>query len=149
MKSLHFEIVIDTPVTQVWDMMLSKEGYEKWAGVAWPGSTFEGEWKEGTEMKFVSPTGEGTLAKIEKLVPYNAIEAIHIAVLLKEGKQDRESDMAKNWIGATECYYFHEVPEGTQIMVRMKIYEAWAKMMEDTWPKALQALKEMVEGKQL
>lgn len=106
MKNLHFEIIIEAPLTHVWDKMLSKQGYEKWAGVAWPGSSFKGEWEEGTEMKFVSPSGEGTLAKIEKLVPYDSIEATHIAVLLKDGKEDRESDMARNWIGATECIIF-------------------------------------------
>ena len=146
MKNLHFEIMINAPLTQVWDTMLSKKGYAEWAGSAWPGSGYEGDWKEGTEMKFVSPGGEGTLARIDKLVPYHSLEAEHVAVLLKDGKQDRTSDMARNWIGSTESYFFHEVPGGTQITVRMKIAEEWAKMMEDTWPKALKHLKEMIES---
>lgn len=43
-------------------------------------------------------------------------------------------------------YYFHEVTNGTQVTIRMKIYDAWAGMMEDTWAKALKALKEICEG---
>ena len=39
------------------------------ARAAWPGSGYEGEWKEGTEIKFVSPSGEGTLAKIDSVKP--------------------------------------------------------------------------------
>ena len=47
MKNLTFSAAIDAPKKKVWDVMLNPETYKTWTGVAWPGSYYVGEWKEG------------------------------------------------------------------------------------------------------
>ncbi|MCO5223350.1 MAG: SRPBCC domain-containing protein [Thermomicrobiales bacterium] len=146
MKTLNFDILIDASPKKVWDTMLDKETYKKWVDVAWPGSSYSGEWKQGTEIKFTGDDGGGgTLARITELEPYKKVAAEHIAVLLDGGIEDRESDMAKGWIGSTESYTFTDENGSTRVAVEITTPPDWASMFEEGWPKALVALKQLAE----
>jgi hypothetical protein len=129
----------------VWNTMLNKATYDAWTGVAWPGSSYQGEWKEGTTIKFVGPDGSGTVAQFEKLTPYEHVFAKHIAVLEKGGTEDTTSESAQAWIGTTEAYTFTEKDGATELAVDIETTPEWEKMVNDGWPKALQALKELCE----
>lgn len=146
MKTLHFETVIDATPQKVWDTMLEKETYVQWTAVAWPGSSYQGEWKQGAQIRFTGDDGGGgTLAEITELEPYAKVAAEHIAVLLENGREDRESEMAKGWIGATEAYTFTGENGSTKLEVEITTAPEWAPMFEDGWPKALDALKQLAE----
>ena len=146
MKTLHFETVIDATPQKVWDTMLDKETYVQWVSVSWPGSSYNGEWKKDAQIRFTGGDGGGgTLAEITELEPYKKVVAEHIAVLLDGGGEDRDSDMAKGWIGTTEAYTFTGDNGSTKLDVEITIAPDWASMFEDGWPKALEALKTLAE----
>ena len=146
MKSLQFEISIDASPQKVWETMLDKDTYVQWTDVAWPGSTYDGEWKQGASIRFTGGDGGGgTLAEITRLEPNSHVRAEHVAVLLEDGREDRESDMAKGWIGATEAYTFTGENGSTKLEVEITTAPEWAPMFEDGWPKALDALKQLAE----
>ena len=64
MKTLQFEISIDASPQKVWETMLDKETYVQWVDVAWPGSSYHGEWKKGASIRFTGDDGGGgTLAR--------------------------------------------------------------------------------------
>ena len=65
--------------------------------------------------------------------------------LLGDGSEDRESDMAKGWIGTTEAYTFTGENGSTKLDVELTTAPEWASMFEDGWPKALEALKQLAE----
>jgi len=145
-KTLQFEITIDATPQKVWDTMLDKETYVQWTDVAWPGSSYHGEWKKGAEIRFTGEDGGGgTLAEITELEPYSRVVAEHVAVLLGDGSEDRESDMAKGWIGTTEAYTFTGENGSTKLDVELTTAPEWASMFEDGWPLALEALKRLAE----
>src|SRR6266700_3509754 len=106
MKKLLFSIDIAASRQKVWNTMLNAATYPEWTKVSWPGSYFEGTWKQGENMKFISPGQGGTLATIAEQKPYEFILAKHIAVINKDGSEDRDSKIAKGWIGTTESYTF-------------------------------------------
>jgi uncharacterized protein YndB with AHSA1/START domain len=146
MKSLHYSITIDAPPKKVWDTMLGADTYREWTSVSWPGSRYEGEWTEGSQMKFIgSEEGGGTLAKLTSVQPYSRVHAEHIAVIGEDGREDRESDVAKSWIGTTERYTFNDKDGSTELVVDMETYPEWEAMFNDGWPGALQALKTLCE----
>ena len=145
MENLTFSIKIDAPKKKVWNTMLDLETYKQWTNAAWPGSTYIGEWKEGENIRFVSHEGSGTLATITTCTPHDHLLATHIAVLLPGGVEDRDSDMAKGWVGTAEEYTFTENHGGTELTVVMKINPEWAEMFLNDWPKALAKLKEICE----
>jgi uncharacterized protein YndB with AHSA1/START domain len=150
MKKLHFEIKINAPKAKVWDTMLRHGTYEKWVSAGWGSSTYEGEWKRGSRIKFFGTDESGadaggTVAEIVDIKPREHVLAKHVAMLTVGGAEDTESEMAKGWIGITENYYFTEEGGATTLRVEIKTYPAWADMFRDGWPKALAKLKELCE----
>ena len=147
METAHYTIDIEAPRQQVWDYMLGKETYPKWSTVAWPGSTNEGEWKEGAEMRFVGGSdGGGTLARFTLIDAPNKLQAEHIAVLQAGGVRDTTSDIAREWIGAREEYELVSTNGKTKVNVSITVAPAWREEFDNSWPVALQALKEQVEA---
>ena len=146
MNELRFNAEIFAPKKKVWDTMLNLDTYKEWTNAAWPGSTFEGQWKKGSDIRFVGADSSGTLATIIDLEPYQRVVAKHIAILLKGGAEDRTSDDAKRWVGTTERYDFDESNGTTTLNLTIKITPEWEQMMKEGWPLALNKLKEITEG---
>jgi len=144
-KELHFSIVINAGKQKVWETMLQHDTYKLWTAVAWPGSRYEGEWKQGTEIKFMGEQDDGTLALIELCQPHDYLLARHIAIINANGSLDTLSEMAKEWTGAKEAYQFSEQNGVTTLKVTIETIEKWAGMFEEGWPKAVEKLKELCE----
>jgi len=144
-KEIVIEVTIAAPRKKVWETTLHPVTYKEWVNAAWPGSFFEGTWKEGEKLRFVSEDGSGTLAILLEHKPYDYSFAKHVAVLNPGGIEDRDSDIARSWIGTTESYTFTEQNGVTKLTVRLTIYPEWEKMFMDGWPKALAKLKEISE----
>ena len=147
MKKLEYTIDIQSSQKEIWEKMLNKDTYVEWTNVSWPGSFYKGKWEKGEKLRFISEDGSGTLAQITELEPYRKIHADHIAILEKGGIEDRESDVAKGWIGTQETYIFTPKGNGTHLKVEMLINPDWEKMFNDGWPNALAKLKEICERK--
>ncbi|MCC6943903.1 MAG: SRPBCC domain-containing protein [Thermomicrobiales bacterium] len=145
MEELQYTIEIDAPRQKVWDFMLGKETYPQWTEVAWPGGVAEGDWKAGTEMRF-GGEGGGTVAKILTADRPSTIRAEHTAVINEDGSLDRESEMARSWIGSREAYDFVEKDGKTELTVRLAVPAEWQEEFDSGWPKALDSLKELVEA---
>ena len=145
MKTLEFKVDIKASAKKVWDTMLTPESYKEWVHVSWPNSFYVGTWDEGKDVKFLSSSGEGTLATLTKVKPYELLEAKHVAVLLKDGSEDRESKVAESWVGTTETYRFSEKNGNTELKITIKTSPDWEQMFSKGWPNALKKLKEMSE----
>ena len=125
--------------------MLQPDTYKEWTAASWPGSYYEGEWKAGKDIKFISDDGSGTLAHIKEVKPFEHIASEHIAILQKGGIEDTTSEQAKNWIGITENYNFKETKGETTLIVEIITRPDWEKMFNDGFPNALKKLKEICE----
>lgn len=145
MKKLTFSISINAPKKKVWDTMLHPVTYREWANAAWPGSYYEGEWKQGENIKFISPGNGGTLVNVTEQRLFEYSFGKHIAILYPDLTEDRTSDMAKGWIGSTEAYTFTENNGSTTLDIEIHTYPAWESMLESGWPVALEKLKEICE----
>ncbi len=126
--------------------MLVSKTYKEWVNVSWPGSYYEGNWKQGEDLRFISPGQGGTIAKLVEYKPHEFILARHIAVINRDGTEDRDSDPAKGWIGITEAYTFTEKKKKTKLKVEINTNPEWEKVFTDGWPKALARLKEICEN---
>lgn len=145
MEHLEYKVVISAPAKKVWDTMLQQETYRQWVAKSWPNSFYEGKWAKGEKIRFIGPDGDGTLAEIVELKPYESVLARHIAVLGKGGVEDRTSEVAKGWIGITEAYKFAEHNGKTTLTVSIETTPGWRKMFDDGWPGALEELKTITE----
>jgi uncharacterized protein YndB with AHSA1/START domain len=145
MKKLSFTTTIHAPKKKVWNTMLNHGTYEEWTSASWPDSTFDGRWEKGSSIKFFGQDKSGTLAEITELEKYDHLSATHIAILLKGGAEDRDSDLAKGWIGIKEGYRFTERDGMTRLDIEIETNPEWAGMFEEGWPAALKKLKEICE----
>ena len=145
MKELKYSMKIDADRVHVWKTMLEPGKYERWVKAFSADSRFEGKWEQGATVRFVDPSLGGTKAILEIFAPYHCILAKHIAMITKEGDEDTESEVAKQWIGTTEKYVFLESEGKTTLTVEMIAHQSFVEMFDSCWPKALEIIKTLSE----
>lgn len=143
-KRVQFQTTINAPVATVWETVLGAESYRVWTAVFAEGSHYEGSWSQGSRIRFMGPSGEGMVAEIAENRPTEFISIRHLG-FVANGIEDTESDAVRAWAPAYENYSFSSVPGGTRIVVDQDVTADFEQYMKETWPKALQVLKELCE----
>jgi hypothetical protein len=160
MKKLQFKVSIHAPVNRVYDFMLgisSKSTYEQWTALFNPTSTYEGSWDKGNKMLFigVDEKGEkgGMVSRIVENIPNQFVSIQHYG-LVKADKEITEGPEVEKWANGFENYTFEEnnarpddpVGRGTTtVTVDLDTTEDFLEYMNETYPKALNKLKELCE----
>jgi hypothetical protein len=160
MKKLQFTVSINAPVTKIYDFMLginSKSTYEQWTSLFNPTSTYEGSWDKGNKILFigVDEKGEkgGMVSRIVENIPNRFVSIQHYG-LLKADKEITEGPEVEKWANGFENYSFEEnnarpddpVGRGTTtVTVDLDTTEDFLDYMNQTYPKALNKLKELCE----
>ena len=148
MNKLNFSIVIDAPISKVWETMLGDKTYRIWTEEFAPGSHYVGNWNKDSKILFLGPSNDGKLAGMVSRIKENKLhEFISIEHLgeIYDGIEDTTSDRVKNWAGALENYTFINKEGKTELVVDMDLNEEFKEMFEGMWPKALQKLKSLCE----
>ena len=65
--------------------------------------------------------------------------------LVKDGVEETSSEEVKQWAGALENYTLKTEGGKTELVVDLDVNDDWVEYMQNTWPKALQRLKELAE----
>lgn len=151
MKKLQFTVRINAPVTRIYDRMLgisSKSTYEQWTSLFNPTSTYEGSWDKGNKILFVGvdEKGErgGMVSRIAENIPKRFVSIQHYG-LVKADKEITEGPEVDKWANGFENYTFEENNETTTVTVDLDITEDILDYMNETYPKALDKLKEICE----
>ena len=151
MKKLQFKISIKAPAARVYDLMLglnSKATYEHWTSVFNPTSTWEGSWEKGNKMLFVGvdEKGEkgGMVSRIAENIPNRFVSVQHYG-LVKGDKEVTEGPEVEKWANGFENYTFEEYNGVTTVTVDLDATEDFLDYMNQTYPKALDKLKELCE----
>ena len=151
MKKLQFAASINAPVTKVYDFMLgisSKATYEQWTSLFNPTSTYEGSWDKGSKILFigVDEKGEkgGMVSRIAENIPNQFVSIQHYGLLIAD-KEITEGPEVEKWANGFENYTFEENNETATVTVDLNIIEDFLAYMSQTYPKALDKLKEICE----
>lgn len=146
MEKITFTTVINASREKVWSTMLEKNTYQEWTALFQEGSTYEGNWEEGSEMKFIGPSEDGTISGMYSVIAKNQLHEFvsikHIGEL-KNGEK-HPWPVVEGQEGY-ENYTFKDVDGGTEVFVELTVPEEWKDMFNDMWPKALAKLKEITE----
>ena len=146
MHGLTFSIIINAPKEQVWRTMLEDATYRQWTSAFQEGSYAVTDWKEGSKALFLTPAGDGMVSRIVTHRPNEFLSIKHVGTV-KGGVEDTESAEAKTWAGALENYTLQEVNGSSKLTVEMDANEEYRNYFEETWPKALNKLKDISETK--
>ena len=144
MEKLNFSTRINATKEKVWSVLWGKNSYPKWTRVFAAGSDAITDWQEGSKVLFVSAKGDGMVSKIKLKRPYDTMQFEHVGVI-KDQKEDTESDEVKKWAGAIESYTLKNVDGATELLVEMDMTEEYKDYFVNTWPKALDEVKTLSE----
>ncbi|MGG9972028.1 SRPBCC domain-containing protein [Ferruginibacter sp. SUN002] len=151
MKKLQFQVSINAPASKIYDYMLginNKSTYEQWTALFNPTSTYEGNWEKGNKMLFVGvdDKGEkgGMVSRIAENIPNQFVSIQHYG-LLKADTEITEGPEVEKWANGFENYTFEENNGTTTLTVELDTTEDFLEYMNDTYPKALNKLKDICE----
>jgi hypothetical protein len=151
MRKLQFNVKINASLDKVYDTMLGisdKSTYEKWTALFNPTSTYEGSWNKGDKILFIGTDekGEkgGMVSEIAENIPNRFVSIRHYG-LLKDGKEITTGAEVEKWAGGFENYSFDQNNDTVTVSVELHSIEEFVDYFSQTYPKALDKLKEICE----
>jgi uncharacterized protein YndB with AHSA1/START domain len=152
MEKLHYSVKINAPVQKVWSTMLDDATYREWTSAFNEVSYYEGDWNQGSELRFLGPGEDGSLggmiATVEENRPNEFISLRYLGQIV-DGIDDTSSEEARKIAGAHENYTFSQSDGATRLDVEIELdpddQDEFVKMFNDLWPKALDKLKAITE----
>ncbi|WJS96565.1 SRPBCC domain-containing protein [Flavobacterium johnsoniae] len=151
MQKLQFKKEINASAQKVYETMLGlkdKATYEYWVATFNPTSTYEGSWDKGSKILFVGVDENGKkggmISEIVEHKPANFVSIRHYGFLIGDTEVTTGEEVEK-WAGGHENYTFQENNGITTVIVDMDTIDEYLDYFQNTYPKALEKLKEISE----
>lgn len=151
MEKLQFKTSINAATAKVYDTMLgisNKSTYEQWTALFNPTSTYEGTWTKGSKILFIGTDDKGEkggmISEISDNIPNQFVSIRHYG-LVKADVEITEGPEVEKWANGFENYTFVENNGTTTVTVDLDTTEDFLGYMNETYPKALDKLKEICE----
>jgi uncharacterized protein YndB with AHSA1/START domain len=145
---MHIEILIDAAAEKVYRTMLEPSTYNEWTSAFNPSSRYEGSWEKGSTIRFIGEDQEGNkggmISRIRENIPNKFVSIEHLGIF--QGDKDITSGPeVEKWAGGLENYTFEERKGNTLVLIDVDVTPEFEAFFGDTWPKALNRLKELCE----
>ena len=85
------------------------------------------------------------ISKIAEHIPNEYISIHHLGMYMN-GVEDYDSEEVKKWTGAIESYKLSTKDGKSLLSIETDTTEEHQGYFEETWPKALEKVKELAEG---
>ena len=136
---------IKAPKEKVWKVLWDDATYRKWTNSFSEGSYAVSDWKEGSKILFLGPSGEGMFSTIAKKKDNEFMSFKHLG-MAKDGKEQPETEESKKWSGAMENYTLSENSGVTELKVSVDIAEEHEQFFNEAFPKAMESVKSLSEN---
>lgn len=144
-EKLTYSITIDASREKVWHALFDDEPFRKWSSVFAEGSHFVGDWSEDSEIRFLTKDNDGMVSMIDENRPHAFMSIRHIGYI-RQGVEDTTSDEVKSWTPAFEDYTLKDAGGSTHLTVETDTFNDFVEYFNETWPKALEVVKEVAEA---
>jgi uncharacterized protein YndB with AHSA1/START domain len=145
MKTIKNTVHINASKEKVWEVLTKDHYTRQWYAKFKEGSHAVTNWKKGSKALFLDADSNGMAAKVVENKPAESLILEFTGVVTK-GKEDYESDMARQVFGGHESYRLSEKDGKTQLDTEADMDEGMYDMMAESWKKALQKLVELAEN---
>ena len=129
--------------------MLDEENYASWTSLFNPTSRFQGSWDKGSKIIFLGDDDSGNtggmIAKIAENIPGRFVSIEYLGVI-QDGKEVFGGPEVEKWAGGYEKYSFFDQGGKTTVVVETDVYHEYETYFQDTWPRALEQLKNICEN---
>ena len=148
--TINKSIQINATRDKIWQSLIEKSNFEDWCSVFYPGTTFEGDWSVGSNMRFLGPdvdsdTQSGMITRIAEHIPNEYLLGEHIGVV-EAGKDRFEGEDFDRWAGGTESYRITGDSQPYTLSVEASSTPEMAEFFEGAWDTALSRLKQIAES---
>lgn len=151
MEKLQFTIFIEASPKVVYQTMIDADHFRKWTAVFSPVSYFKGNWEKNSIMHFLTTDDKGNpfgmISRIKENKPNEFISIEHYG-LFQDGKEITEGEEVDALKGFLENYTFTQKGAFTEVRIDTDVSTDLKEFFQDTWPKALEVLKGICEGKE-
>jgi hypothetical protein len=138
-------IEINAPSQEVWQVLLDDNFTRIWYAEFSEGAQAETSWEAGSKVVFTDPSGGGMVGKIIVNKPRQEL-SIEFDGLLIDGKEDYESEDARQVKGGRENYYLTEKDGRTRLSIESDMSPEYFESMSLAWDKALEKIRELSEN---
>ena len=151
MEKIQFKKEINASAQKVYETMLglkNKASYEYWTAAFNPTSTYEGSWDNGSKILFVGTDENGKKGgMVSEIVAHQPAEFVSIRHygFLDGDTEITTGEQVEKWAGGHENYSFQENNGVTTVTVEMDSVDEYLDYFNNTYPKALDKLKEISE----
>jgi hypothetical protein len=151
MQKIQFKKEINASAQKVYETMLglkNKASYEYWTAAFNPTSTYEGSWDNGSKILFIGTDENGKKGgMVSEIVAHQPAEFVSIRHygFLDGDTEITTGEQVEKWAGGHENYSFKENNGITTITVEMDSVDEYLDYFNNTYPKALDKLKEISE----
>src|SRR5690606_17359305 len=132
------------PRQKVWEVLWGDGTYSQWTSVFSEGSRAESDWQQGSKVLFLDGKGSGMYSRIEERRDSEFMSFRHLGEV-KDGEEQPGNDGTKEWENALENYTLRERNGGTELLVEMDGTDEFKEYFSDTFPKALNRVKQLAE----
>ena len=145
LKTISKTINIYAPKEKVWEVLINDEYNTQWYEAFSEGTHADTDWEVGSKAIFSDSSNNGIVGKIIVNDPFEAL-AIQYEGMLKDGKEDYESQLANDVKGSLEVYKLTVEDGVTQLDIACDMGEDYYFQMSEDWDKALRKIKQIAEG---
>ncbi len=135
MTPLEYKTEISASSEKIWDALCNKESYTEWSG----GNRYEGNWTEGTEMKFLDPKNNGMYNLVERHTPDRELTMKHLGWIY-DGNSDPQ-----DWTDSRISYLLQPNDFVSELTVKVNSLDEFVDFYNGYIPKILQKIKEIAE----
>lgn len=144
---LHFETTINRDVEKVYRTMTGQDSFREWTSVFNEFSRFEGSWEKGSPIRFLGTSSnggtEGMVSVVRENIPNKFISIEHLGIIQNDTEIVRKPEIS-GWKNL-ENYTFIPSDGKTRLIVDVDSDKDFISYFRETWPKALDKLKEICE----
>lgn len=143
-EKLTFSIEINASTATVWHNLWDSDSYKIWTGTFCDGSYYSGELKQGNRVHLLTPIGEGMYSDVFFVKENEKFVFQHIGNI-KNFKEQPIDEATSQWTGCFESYTLTQNGNKTELKVEVDTIKEYMNFMKNTFPKALEKLKELCE----
>ena len=135
MKALEFSTEVNATPEKVWKTLWENDSYTIWSS----GNRFEGNWEQGSTMKFLDPKNNGMYNEVEINNPEKELKMKHIGWIF-DGELSPQG-----WEDSNISYQLEPNENSTKLNVKINALDEFVDFYNDYIPKISAKIKELSE----
>ena len=139
MKLLVFGIEINASPDHIWEVLFTQDSQRIWDSAVNEGTYFEGNWEEGSTMKFLDPENNGMYNFVTRNSQGKELAMKHLGWILDGALSPQ------NWEDSTVTYLLEPSENGTLLKVQVNSLDEFVDFFNSKYPQNLEKVKELSE----